>query len=872
MFFRSRRAVGAVIAALSIVYCCRAAGSVPGESPVYDLDVWREANEVTVSRVRQIFQTPDGYVWFSTVAGAVRFDGARFTTFDLQSGALGDNEIWAMCADPAGAIWIGTVGGGLTRYQNGAFTRFTQADGLPDDVVRQVDIDPKGTLWVATMRGVGRREHAVFRVFTTKDGLGSDSVMAISAASGSGVFVIAGGRVQRLDGARFATVDENWPARPSRALALRSGRDGSLWISYENGAVNHLVHGEISAVPVENGIEARDSFVYEDVHGTVWMGARDGLRRLEGGTFRRFQPPGVSEPLNGILSMANDREGGLWLGFESAGLARLQPAQFRTVSTAEGLAEKATRAVFQDHRGDIWVGTASGPSRYRAGTVTNFSTIDGVPIPVVTGLGEDAAGTLWFAAGGRVMWIRNDTVSAMPGWKRSADIKGFYRDSRNRMWVTTDGDGVYVYDAGQWSRVRMSDGLPSNHVRGVIETRDGAMWMTTFGGGISRWKDGKFTNYSVAQGLGSDRVVAVHELTDGSLWFATRGGITRLQDGHIRNFDVHDGLPVNFVSAIVDDGHGALWFTCDRGIFRVAVDDFEAVATGRRSRLMPTLYGANDGLRSTAFMAGHEPSGWRARDGRLLFPSLNGLVIVDPSNMIRNAIVPPVHIERVVINRAPVALDRAADIPPGRGEVEIDYTAPSFAAPDRVRFQYQLEGFDSEWIDAGARRFAHYASLPAGNYTFRVRACNNDGVWNASGAAISFRLRPYFYRTPWFFVTCGVVLVGAIRGFYSLRLRRVEAHKARLQREVAEAVANMKVLRGMLPICASCKRVREDSGYWQQIETYIRDHSETEFTHGLCPECVRRLYPIDSTPPAGGAKAGGAANEKSDPPPELDLR
>lgn len=870
MFHPLRCVFGAAFAALAT--CCLATTGPAQVSPDYDLDVWRSANEVTLSRVRQIMQTPDGYVWFSSVAGAVRFDGVSFTTFDLKNGALGDNEIWTMREAADGTIWIGTVGGGLSRYQKGVFTRLTRADGLADDVVRHIDIDARGVVWVGTLRGVSRFADGKFTNFTTKDGLASDAVPAISADSAEGVLVITGGRIQRLEGDRFVPADTDWPNRRSRALSLHGGRDGALWITYENGEVNRVSHGTATAVPVEDSIEARDSFVHTDSQGRVWMGARDGLRLLQDGTFRRYQPPGVSTRFRGILGIGEDREGGLWLGFETDGLARLQPGQFRTISVEEGLVERATRAVFQDHRGDIWIGTAGGPARYRNGQVTNFPTVNGVPIPVVTGFGEDAEGTVWFAAGGMILQLHDDVVSPLPGWKPSADIKGFYRDRENRMWVTTDGDGLYVFDQGHWKRFRMRDGLPSNSIRGVIETKDGAIWISTFGGGVSRYADGKFTNYSAKQGLGNDRVVAMRELPDGSVWFATRGGITRWQNGRFRNFDVNDGLPVNFVSAIVDDGAGQLWFTCDHGIFRVPVDDFEAVATGRRRHVTPVIYGADDGLRTTSFMAGHEPSSWRTPEGLLLFPSLDGLVIVDPKHKASNVVVPPVHIERVTINRAPVAQDGPADIAPGRGEVQIDYTALCFSAPERVKFRYQLEGFDSEWVEAGTRRFAYYGSLPPGQYTFRVIACNNAGVWNTTGATISFRLRPHFYDTVWFYALGGICLVGAVRGFYVLRLRRVEAHQARLQREVADAIANMKVLRGMLPICASCKRVREDSGYWQQIETYIRDHSETEFTHGLCPECIRRLYPIglDAAPPEPPPVDRGT--EKPEPPPTLDLR
>jgi hypothetical protein len=160
-------------------------------------------------------------------------------------------------------------------------------------------------------------------------------------------------------------------------------------------------------------------------------------------------------------------------------------------------------------------------------------------------------------------------------------------------------------------------------------------------------------------------------------------------------------------------------------------------------------------------------------------------------------------------------------------------------------------------VDAGTRRFAYYASLPAGSYSFRVIACNNDGVWNQTGASFAFRLRPHFRETGWFYLLCLGGVAGVIGAVYELRVIGLKAREKKLQARVAEAVANVKVLSGMLPICASCKKVRDDKGYWNQIETYIRQHSDTQISHGLCPDCVRKLYPEYSEEilPTGDASA-----------------
>jgi hypothetical protein len=163
--------------------------------------------------------------------------------------------------------------------------------------------------------------------------------------------------------------------------------------------------------------------------------------------------------------------------------------------------------------------------------------------------------------------------------------------------------------------------------------------------------------------------------------------------------------------------------------------------------------------------------------------------------------------------------------------------------PEKVRFKYQLEGYDRDWVDAGTRRFAHYANLPAGSYRFRVIACNDAGIWNNQGSDFAFRLQPHFYQTVWFYALCAVGLILLVGGVFELRLRQLKANRENLRQKVAEAVAEIKVLSGMLPICSGCKKVRDDRGYWNQIETYLKEHSDTTVTHGLCPDCMRSLYP-----------------------------
>ena len=333
------------------------------------------------------------------------------------------------------------------------------------------------------------------------------------------------------------------------------------------------------------------------------------------------------------------------------------------------------------------------------------------------------------------------------------------------------------------------------------------------------------------------------EDTDGVLWVATRGGLTRYQNGQFFNIREADGLPDNFIFNVLDDGLGSFWLSTGRGICRVRKADLDALAGGKRHKIEAMALGYRDGLRTVALVAGNQPNACVGEAGRLLFCSLKGLIMVSPVDQTSNRRVPPVFVEKVLINKQEKPADRPADLPPGSGEFEIHYTALSYAAPEKDRFKYQLEGIDTDWIDAGQRRFAYYASLPPGAYQFHVIACNNDGVWNQTGATYAFHLQPHFYQAKWFPVLLLALFTGLAGGGYLLRIRRLEAHERELQRRVDEAMARVKVLSGLLPICGGCKKIRDDLGYWNQIESYIMRYSDIEFSHGLCPDCLKRLYP-----------------------------
>ena len=744
------------------------------ENASYGVEFWREAEGFAQSRVRAIVQTRDGYMWFGTDGGLVRFNGESFTAFNSQTGALKDDEVWALQEDDEGGLWIGTYGGGLTYLQNGRFRTFTTADGLPNDVIRSLAKDRQGNIWMNTAQGLVRDSHGVFTHFTSEDGLPEARGVALCSSSSEGFLAATRAGVYRFEKGRF----EPFPRMPSRENAvpehLLCGSDGSVWIGYSDGVIEQRRNG---VSKIFGGPQPGDPInqLYQDPHGEVWAVRGKQITKLHNGAFEAVSVEGGATGLGGIYTLCMDREGGIWLGLQSNGLARLRTRQLSTVSVEDGLPDDRTRAVFEDSRGDLWIGTVDGLARYHDGRVATWTHVNGSRLGDVRSIAEDSSGDLWISAGKDLLWMKGGRLTPVPHWAGTFEIEALYKDADGSMWIGTDGAGLFHDSGGVFRNYRTQDGLASNQVRAIVRDHKGALWFGTLGKGLSRYSNGTFTGLTTRDGLANDRVVAIHEDEEGALWFATRRGLSRLKDGVFFNWTSASGLFTDFVYAIVDDGHGNFWFSSARGIFRVSKRDLRDFAAGTVKKVVSVAYGERDGMKTRAGNVGNQPLALKAAGGQLLFTSMNGLVVIEPDRIAPNTFVPPVYIEKVILNKREQPLRQYAALPLGAGEFEIHYAALGYSAPEKMRFRYILEGFDRTWIDAGARRFTYYANLSPGQYRFRVVAGEVDGAWNETGDVFSFYLKPPFYRTPLFaaMAISSVILFAWL--LYWLRMRGLRA-------------------------------------------------------------------------------------------------
>lgn len=754
----------------------------------YTHDVWQRAEGLPQNTVAAMAQTGDGYLWLATQDGLVRFDGVRFTVFNIRTTPeLGSNDIQALLLDRQDRLWIGTTGGGLVMLNHGKFTSYGIREGLTGNVVSALHEDAAGRLWIGTTAGgVSRLSDGVFQHYTAEDGLPSGGVTTIAHDSLGTIWIGTHSGLSKLADGRFTTYTADTGSLPSNDVrAVCAARDGTLWVATAAGLVR-LRQDTFTTYTTKDGLSGNFvRTVFEDRAGTLWVGTVDGgVTRMRDAAIARFTTrDGLSD--DDVRSFLEDDEGNLWIGTNAGGLNRLKTSRIVTYGTPEGLSHDIALAITSDARGDVWVATyGGGLNRLRDGRWTAYTTTHGLASNMVLSLAAARDGSLWVGSAGGVDRLRDGRVRHYGAEAGLADepVLALLEGRLGDLWVGTRTGLKHVAASGT-TNYTVADGLGGNIILAIVQTRDGSIWIGTEGGGVSQLGPDGLRRYGRSDGLTNDVVGTITEDREGDLWFGTNGGgLVRLKDGRFTAYTSAHGDIADTISRILEDAAGNLWMSANRGIFRVRRQDLDNFDAGTLKEIPTVWYDEADGMRSSEANGGIQPAGWQMPDGRLWFPTLKGAILIEPDRLTREfqparAILEGVMADRQVLDhRAPLT------VPAGARAIEFHYTAPGFQSPHRTAFRYRLDGYDAEWIEAGTRRTAYYTNLPPGDYVFRVTARNEDHAWSQAGPSLAIHFAPHFYQTGAFYALAAFGLLLAGFGAHRLRVSGLRAREHELVR------------------------------------------------------------------------------------------
>jgi PAS domain S-box-containing protein len=748
--------------------------------------------------VSSLAQTADGYLWLGGPDGLYRFDGVTFEHYQPQSGGpFPVSSVSVLLALPNGDLWVVFPTGGICRLRNGVAKIYTARDGVPSGIWKLAQ-DREGTIWAA-----------------------------------------ADGGLARLEGNKWKVVGKDWNFPGKSASEVFLDREGTLWVATEDKLVI-LPPGAKSFQPT--GIQAVIvTQIAQASSGKLWMAdpGKGNVRPISLSDVR--QSADETKVAVGSQRILFDNDGALWITTLGDGLRRSPAPELlkggigrfsnaiESFTAKDGLSDDYVRAILQDREGNIWIGTNNGLDRFRK---TNLAPVI-LPFKArFAVMAAGKAGDAWIENKGSLAHVegtRAEPSNLMP----KVDFTSVYRNPAGVIWWLCS-EAIYRFDAGKFTKVALPPSFPKTFsvvFIGATEDSSGVLWLSALREGIFYRKNGQwqqlegapefaklsartaFTDWMGRAWFGYDdgtmvilgqekiqRVFPAEASPVGSvraingrgrhIWVGGNLGLAFFDGNNFRRIAPADAETFGSVMGIEETPDGSLWLSEGRGIVHIPAPEVQHVLDNPSYCVKYRLFDSFDGLSGTFAVTGAYLKQIQGTDGGLWFYASGGIVRVDPGNISTNTLLPPVFIQSVRANDRQIDSLANLSLPPRTNALRIDYTALSLSVPEKVRFRYRLEEVDKDWQDAGTRREAFYTSLGPGKYHFRVIACNNDGVWNETGASLSFVILPAWYQTIWFRGLYVLAFFALLWAGYQMRVHQLQVQEEKFR----DAVETMPAL------------------------------------------------------------------------------
>jgi signal transduction histidine kinase/ligand-binding sensor domain-containing protein len=775
--------------------------------------------------IRSMVEDNNGNIWFGTWAGGVdKYDGRTFTRYAAKEGFCND-VVRDMIKDKLGNLWFGTLGSGVYKFDGSNLTHFTKENGLSSDSIFAMAEDQSGNIWM------GSKDHYLckydgnsFTQIELNDEYGQVTVRAIAEDDKGNLWFSSEGKgIFKLNGTRVDSIEQ-----PDTANSQNKNEGGNFLQTITQYSVNQ-------------GLLDRNIFsIILDETGNVWFGSNGGVCKFDGNSFSNFtEDEGLNN--NYIRSALKDRTGNLWFGTHGGGVCRYVSGSFNYYTDKEGLSKRLVWSMMEDRDKNIWFGTwGGGVSKYDGTSFVNYSESAGLSDNSVRSIIQDNFGNFWFGTenGGVLkfdgVYFTNYTIDQGLGTNR---VRKIIVDRHGNLWFGTSEGGLIKYDGNRVKAIEMgteisdsakadlqkvngryvesltrytqNDGLSNDNIWDMFEDKDGIIWIGTFGGGLCKFDGSTFVCFTEKDGLSNNRIRSLVPDDYGNIWIGTNGGGVSIFDGRsFTNISREDGISNNYVRSLLKDKEGDFWIGTISGLSYIKnfVKDRQTIEP-----IQIYDFGLQDGLKGIEF---YPNSILLDSKNRLWMGTGKALNNIDLSVFELSMVKPEIQLHNIKISNEFIDFKLYKKDSPNHGiefsdvasfynypidlklpynlnHLTFNFSATDWSAPNKIKYQYKLEGLDKDWSKPMFESLADYRNIPPGKYTFKIKALSLSNLWSNT-FEYQFEIRPPWWQTWWFRICIAIFFVGIVLVLYSYRLNSLLRQRERLELEVAKRTNELK--------------------------------------------------------------------------------
>ena len=786
------------------------------------------------STVQTIIQDGEGNLWIGTLAGLTRYNGRTFSTYSKKNG-MAEDWVTSSYKDKNGDLWFGHWAGGVTRYnsKNKAFEDMHLEDYTRFKTVTTIMEDAKGYFWIGTEgSGVFIYDPVKNKMFalSKKDGLVSDYIYQVVTDHLGNIWIatdmgitIYDPKLENFSKSSFSLLNSSNGLISDKIVRLTCVNGNEMWIGtadagammiqvsadFSQKSPSASIRGKTMTFSTSRGLAANFvNVVYEDNLHNIWLGTISGgatkispfksANRMEALRKAIMKTYGTKQGLNyfNVNAIFQDRENNVWIGTD-IGLNQYRGDRFILLDQADGISNNIIWSTLCDKEGNLWLGTNDGLTKVSFSTdpvnleekfkINTYSTKDGLSSNVVLSCFQDSKGNLWFGTGfngvcelekGQTRFKTYTTTNGLA----SDVVYAINEDVKGNMWFgTKEGVSKYELDTKSFRNFTTADGLGGNYVYRIFRDGKDNLWFGALGGNLSVYDGSSFMKYDETNGIDHRFILAISEDKDHNIWFGSYGGgLFRFDGKSFKNYTIQNGMMTDSPYSIISDDNSNIWIGHNRGI-----DKFDP----RTSHF--SHYGRSEGFLGVET---NPNATCKDKKGNIWFGTIMGAVRFSPSEDKLNTAAPQVFVSGIKVFMKDQDFPVNHTFNYSQNHLTFIFTGISLTNPEKVLYQYKLEGFDKDWSPVAQNvNEAVYSNVPPGTYKFLVKASNNDGLWCEKPAEYTFTVKPAFWQTMTFYIGIVLFSVFGIYIFDVIRTRNLKIAKRKLEAMVEERTVELAV-------------------------------------------------------------------------------